>query len=129
IYGISVWDVQLDGAEQINLDITPEGQPKITVDNLKIAQFIYLLLNNQEIRDAIDTIAKKAVLILGRFTRERKPLLDALREALRKQNYLPILFDFENPKSRDVTETVRTLAHLARFILADLTDPSSIPLE
>jgi len=24
---------------------------------------------------------------------------------------------------------VRTLAHLARFILADLTDPSSIPLE
>jgi hypothetical protein len=28
-----------------------------------------------------------------------------------------------------VTETIRTLAHLARFILADLTDPSSIPLE
>jgi hypothetical protein len=56
-------------------------------------------------------------------------VLDAIREALREQNYLPILFDFENPKNRDVTETVRTLAHLSRFILADLTDPNSIPLE
>jgi hypothetical protein len=29
------------------------------------------------------------------------------------------VFDFENPQNRDVTETVRTLAHLARCILAD----------
>ena len=129
IYGISAWDVQLDGAEQFNLSITPENQPAITVDNLKIAQFIYLLLNNKEIRDIIDTIAKKAVLVLGRFTPERKPILDAIREKLRQHDYLPILFDFENPQSRDVTETVRTLAHMARFIIADLTDPSSIPLE
>ena len=54
------------------------------------------MLNNAEIRDVIDTIAKKAVLILGRFTPERKVVLDALREALRKQNYLPILFDFRS---------------------------------
>lgn len=55
--------------------------------------------------------------------------MDALRDELRKQNYLPVLFDFEKPSSRDCTETVRTLAHLARFIIADLTDPSSIPQE
>src|SRR5438270_891546 len=76
------------------------------LDNLKIAQFIYLLLNNREIRDIIDTVAKKAVLILGRFTPERKVVLDALREALRTCGYLPILFDFEKPASRDITETV-----------------------
>lgn len=88
-----------------------------------------MLLNNAEIRDVIDTIAKKAVLILGRFTPERKAILDALREALRARGYVPILFDFDRPSSRNVTETVKTLAHLSRFIIADLTDPGSIPYE
>ena len=129
IYGISAWDVQLDRAEQLNLTITPEDQPTITVDNLKIAQFIYLLLNNAEIRDAIDTIARKVVLILGRFTPERKAVLDALRAELRKQNYSPVLFDFEKPSSRNFTETVRTLAHLSRFIIVDLTEPGSVQQE
>ena len=126
IYGISAWNVELTGATQDSLVITPEDEPQITVDNLKIAQFIYLLLNNQEIRDIINTITTKVVLILGRFTPERKAVLDALREALRRHGYLPILFDFEKPSSRNFTETVRTLAHLSRFIIADLTDPSSI---
>ncbi len=129
IYGISAWDVQLEGTIQLNLVITPPDQPTITVDNLKIAQFIYLLLNNAEIREVIDTIAKKAVLILGRFTPERKAVLDALREALRTHGYLPILFDFDKPSSQDLTETVTTLPHLSRFIIADLTDPSCIPYE
>jgi uncharacterized protein YjbI with pentapeptide repeats len=130
IYGIAAWDMQLDEQTiQKNLTITPPDQPAITVDNLKIAQFIYLLLNNAEIRDAIDTIAKKAVLILGRFTPERKAVLEALKEALRMQGYLPILFDFEKTSSQDLTETVSTLAHLSRFIIVDLTDPSSTPYE
>jgi len=129
VYGIAAWDVELEGAIQNNLIITRSDQPTITVDNLKVAQFIYLLLNNAEIRDVIDTITSKAVLILGRFTPERKAVLDALREALRTHGYVPILFDFDKPTSRDLTETVSTLAHLARFIIVDLTDPSSAPHE
>ena len=69
------------------------------------------------------------MLILGRFTDERKAVLDALREELRNRNYLPILFDFEVPARRNITETVTLLARMARFIIADLTDPSSIPQE
>jgi uncharacterized protein YjbI with pentapeptide repeats len=129
IYGISAWNVELEGAKQDSLVITPPDQSAITVDNLEVAQFIYLLLNNPKIRDVIDTIARKAVLILGRFTPERKAVLNALREALRTHEYLPILFDFEKPASLDLTETVSTLAHLSRFIIADLTEPSSIPKE
>jgi hypothetical protein len=129
VYGVSAWNVQLADATQLNLVITPPNEPTITVDNLKIAQFIYLLLNNKEIRDVINTLTTKSVLILGRFTHERKAVLDALREALRTHRYVPILFDFDRPSSRNVTETVKTLAHLSRFIIADLTDPSSIPYE
>jgi hypothetical protein len=58
---------------------------------------------------------------------ERKAVLDALRKTLRRQNYSPIVFDFERPASQDSTETVSTLAHLARFMLVDLTAPSSAP--
>jgi uncharacterized protein YjbI with pentapeptide repeats len=129
IYGVSAWNVKMEGAKQQNLVITSQEEPEITVDNIEVAQFIYLLLYNPKIRDVIDTIGRKAVLILGRFTPERKAVLDDLREELRKRDYVPILFDFDKPASQDLTATVSTLAHLARFIIADLTDPSSIPHE
>ena len=45
----------------------------------ELAQFIYLLLNNARIREVIDTITSKTVLILGPFTPERKRTLNALR--------------------------------------------------
>jgi pentapeptide repeat protein len=129
IYGTSAWSLKLERTKQQNLVITRENEPEITVDNIEVAQFVYLLLHNEKIRDVIDTITSKVVLILGRFTDERKAVLDALREELRKRDYLPILFDFNVPATRDITETVSLLARMARFIIADLTDPSSIPME
>jgi hypothetical protein len=129
VYGVSAWRLKLERAKQQNLVITRSDEPEITVDNIEVAQFIYLMLHNDKIRDVIDTITSKAVLILGRFTDERKAVLDALREELRKRDYLPILFDFAVPATRDITETVSLLARMARFIIADLTDPSSIPKE
>jgi hypothetical protein len=129
IYGVSAWGLKLERAKQQNLVITPEDEPTVTVDNIEIAQFIYLLLHNQKVRDVIDTITSKAVLILGRFTDERKAVLDALREELRRRNYLPILFDFSVPATRDITETISLLARMARFVVADITDAKSIPQE
>jgi hypothetical protein len=144
IYGVSVWDIKVDDrTKQQNLIITdrPDSEPVfaasnitdlekpvITVDNLKVAQFIYLLLNNEEIRDVIDTITSKAVLILGRFSEERKLILDAIRDELRKpeHNYLPIVFDFAPSANQTLLETVKTLANMARFVIADLTDARSV---
>jgi hypothetical protein len=71
-----------------------------------VAQFIYLLLNNEKIRSVIDTITSKVALILGRFTPDRKIVLDAIREELRNQNYLPVLFDFQKPDNKDLTGTI-----------------------
>ena len=52
---------------------------------------IDLLLHNEKIRKVIDTITSKAVLILGRFTPERKKVLDALRDGLRQRNRTSIV--------------------------------------
>ncbi len=129
IYGISAWKLKLDGAKQTNLLLLQPDDPVISVDNLEVAQLIYLLLSNYKIRNIINSVTAKVVLILGRFTTERKAVLDAIHKELRRYDYVPVLFDFDKPTSRDITETVRTLAHLARFIIADLTEPSSIPME
>ena len=129
VYGLSAWDVSSAGAIESDLIITPADEPAITVDSLEVAQFVYLLLSSARIRQTIDTITAKVVLILGRFTPERLPVLQRIREALRTRDYLPMLFDFSGPASRDVTETISTLAHLARFVIADLTDARSIPQE
>jgi hypothetical protein len=127
IHGVSAWDLKLGGAKQQSLVITTVGEPEITVDNIEVARFIYLILNNQKVREAIDTITSKVVLILGRFTDERKAVLDALHEELRKRNYLPILFDFAVPATRDITETISLLARMARFVVADITDGQEHP--
>ena len=126
IYGASAWRLTLERTKQQNLVITDGEEPEITVDNIEVAQFIYLMLNNRKVRDVIDTITSKAVLILGRFTDERKAVLDALREELRKRDYLPILFDFDKPRSRDTDETITLLARMARFIVADVSDAKAV---
>jgi uncharacterized protein YjbI with pentapeptide repeats len=126
IFGASAWNLKLEGTTQRDLVITEFNQPPVTVDNIEVAQFIHLLLHNKKIRHVIDTITSKAVLILGRFTADRKAVLDALREELRKRNYLPILFDFEKPVSLDTDETITLLARMAKFIIADISDAKSV---
>lgn len=127
VYGISVWDTDLTGAKQQDIIITPDdSESTITVDNLEIAQFIYLILFNKKIRGIIDEITSKVVLILGRFTPKRKKILDALREELRSHNLVPIIFDFKEPNNRDLIETAMTLAYLARFVIVDLTEANTV---
>jgi hypothetical protein len=128
VYGIAAWGLELEGAIQNNLIITGRGEPALTVDNIEVAQLIYLLLHNEKTRAVIDTVGKKGVLLLGRFTDGRIAVLERLREELRKQDYVPIVFNFE-PKTKTFTETIRVLAGLSRFVIADVTDPQSVPAE
>lgn len=129
IYGISAWDLNLKESHQSNLIITRKGEPTITIDNIEVAQFIYILLHSTKIRHVIDTITSKVVLILGRFTPSRKLILDSIKNELRKYDYLPVLFDFNKPLNRDFTETVTLLAKMSKFIIVDITDPRSVPHE
>ena len=129
IYGVSAWGLKLERAKQQNLVITPRNEPAITVDNIEVAQFVYLLLHNEKIRDVIDTIGKKGVLLLGRFTEGRIEILERLREKLRSLGFVPMVFNFDKPETKDFTETVRLLANLSHFVIVDITNPRSAPLE
>ena len=129
VYGISAWDLKLKGAKQRDVMITRHNEPEITVDDIEVAQFIYLLLHNEKIRSVIDTIGKKGVLLLGRFTEGRLAVLERLRAELRKRDFVPMVFNFDKPETKDFTETVRLLAGLSRFVIADITNPRSAPLE
>ena len=130
VYGVSAWDVRLsEDTKQQDLVITSANKPEVTVDDLEVAQFVYLLLHNEKIRHVIDTVGKKGVLLLGRFTEGRIAVLERLRDELRKRGYLPIVFNFDKPETKDFTETVRLLAGLSKFVIADLTSPKSAPYE
>ena len=153
VFGVAAWGLRLEGAKQDDLVITAPAHYRstlqgllfedpftnlsmlasgfrhnVTVDNIEVAQFVYLLLSNGKIRDVLDTVGKKGVLILGRFG-ERKQILDKLRARLRELGFVPMVFDFKKPASKDFTETVRTLAGISAFILADITAPKSVPQE
>jgi hypothetical protein len=118
--------VKLQEAKQVDLRITDMGEPLIAVDDLEIAQFIYQLLHNRKLRDVISGVDSSIVLILGRFTSERKPALDAIRKAVRRYDYTPVLFDCEPLSARDIAETLRALGRMARFVIADVTDASAV---
>ena len=130
VYGVAAWDLELASTTQADLCITPEWQPMVTVDDLEVAQFVYLMLNNSKIRNVIETIGNKGVLILGRFNPPaRKAVLDAVRNKLRELGYVPMMFDFERAEAKTFTETIKVLAGLSRIIIADVTNPKSAPLE
>lgn len=84
-----------------------------------------------EVSRMLSEIASRSVLILGRFTDERKKILDAVRRALSTppRQYVPILFDFEKPDDRDLIESVIRFAAVSRFVIADISDPKSVPAE
>jgi hypothetical protein len=54
----------------------------------------------------------------------------ATRNVLREEHgLLPILFDFAPSANRNLTETLRLLASMCRFVIADLTGARRIPQE
>lgn len=130
IYGIAAWKVRTDEhTRQNSLYIRNYNEATIRVPGLDVAQFIYLLQDHRNLRQVLRAVSDRAVLLLGRFTDERKAILDGLADRLQGMGYMPIIFDFLRLPDKDFTETIITLAGLSRFIIADITQPKSIPQE
>ena len=126
IFGISAWELSLDNTIQKSLTINQDDDFIIQVDNFDIAQFIGLLLSHKSIHNVIETITSKIVLILGRFSEERRDVLEAISKELRAHDYLPVLIDFRGSTNKNNTNKIATLARISKFIIADITGSTNI---
>lgn len=125
VYGASIWGLKGNPARQTG--ITAKG---LQFDDLRVAVFADLLLNGHlNLGSIIEIGAKTNVLLLGRFGEERKKILEALREKLASLGFSPMVCDFAIPQNRDISETIIVLAGISLFVIADLTNPRSVPLE
>jgi uncharacterized protein YjbI with pentapeptide repeats len=133
IDGISIWDLAGVPRHQSALSVTA-ASGRLEFDDLRAAVFFNLLSNGLSLGDVISISGRMSVLILGRFTDDdesdkRKVVIDAIRGQLTTLGYSPVVFDFERPDSRDLTETIVNLAGMSLFVIADLTRPRSVQLE
>jgi uncharacterized protein YjbI with pentapeptide repeats len=118
-----------EGTVASGIEVISRKDITASIDDLELASFLNLLLNSDKLRRLLNVVTEKVVLILGRFTDKRKELLDAIRSELRNREFVALVFDFEGPTRRDLTETISLFAHLSRFVVADITDAKSIPQE
>lgn len=126
VCGISLWEVNLKGARQRDLDVMPPREPVLAVDNLPTAQIVGMVLHPQGGRHDVFSVSLNTVLVMGRYPPERKTVLDLIKESLRRLDYSPLVLDFEAPAPRDLNEMVKTLGRISRFIIADLSNDGRI---
>ena len=139
VYGITAWDlVTSDEMKQSRLviektydlysDLIQQGKIPMMVDDIELAQFVYYLNDHKKMRDTLNILNDKGVLLLGRFKDGGLERLYSIREWLQSRGYMAMIFDFARPDNLSRTETVITMAGLCKFIFADLSG-ASVPAE
>jgi len=121
VYGLSAFNLEGTPAKQSNLVITPVGESAIAVDDLEVAQFIYLLISGGKIPLLLEKVQSRFVLVLGNFKAEREGVLETIRCTLQKHEYTSIVAHFNPPVHRDLTRHIQVLSRFVRFVVADLT--------
>jgi uncharacterized protein YjbI with pentapeptide repeats len=132
VFGVSAWSVKTDGSTRQDLivGINQAGSDApLRAHDLHTAQLLALMLDGTGVRQVLDSVSSKLVLVLGSFSPGEKPVLDALRSGLQGQGYVAVTFDFERPSSRDYAETVVTLVGMSRFVIADFTNAKEVRAE
>jgi hypothetical protein len=86
-------------------------------------------LDNRKLGGVLEEIQQVLVLLLGNFSGKNLDRLLRLQGELQGRDLHPVIFDFERPSSSDYGETVRLLAGLSGFVIADMSDPRSVVME
>jgi uncharacterized protein YjbI with pentapeptide repeats len=132
VYGIAAWDLRtsaemkqsklvIEKTYELYSDLIRQETIPMMVDDIELAQFIYYLSNHKKMRNILNILNEKAVLLLGRFKDGGLGRLYSIREWLRGKGYMAMIFDFARPDSLSLTETVATMAGLSKFAIADLS--------
>ncbi|WP_116367569.1 pentapeptide repeat-containing protein [Parahaliea mediterranea] len=139
VYGIAAWDMAVaDDVEQSRLviektyalysELIAGGTIPLMVDDIELAQFVYYLNNHRKMRDTLNILNDRGVLLLGRFQDGGLERLYRVRDWFQNQGYMPMIFDFARPDNLSLSETVVTMAGLSKFVVADLSG-GSVPAE
>jgi len=139
VYGISSWGLNVsEDSIQSKLiiektygfysDFLKNKRIPMMVDNIELAQFVYYLTDHKKMRDTINILNDKGVLLLGKFKHGGLERLYNLRQWFSDRNYMPMIFDFDRPDGMDFTETIVTMAGLSKLIVTDLSG-DSVPHE
>lgn len=143
IYGVSAWgiitnestvqhklileDTNFAGDHLVRY-VSEQDHYPLMVEDIEIGQFIHLMTNNKSLGRALNAMIDKGVLILGKFRDEGREILEFVARRLKSKNFIPIIFDFQNPDENKLIDTVTVLAGISRFIVVDLSGPS-VPAE
>lgn len=100
----------------------------LMVDDIEVAQFIHFITEYRKLGKGLKAVLEKGVLLLGKFKDGGKKELDFVASELRKRKFIPIIFDFDNPKGSTLLETVIVLAGISKFVIANLNG-SSVAME
>jgi Pentapeptide repeats (8 copies) len=145
VYGAAIWDLRGTPKAEDNLSIVPEDKYSEQSDRkllrlhsggLRMAQFLSsayssLLSDRPDalMSGMVDALSARIALLLGRFKKDVSVLDDVASVLGRSFSIVPLVFDFDKPESRDLTETVGLWARLCSIIIVDLTNPASVPHE
>jgi hypothetical protein len=131
VFGISAWRTKTDVDTRQDLMVGSGAGTEIPLraHDLQTAQLLNLMLQGDGVRQVLDSVTSKLVLVLGSFSPDEKSVLDALRRELLGRGYLAVTFDFERPSSRDYAETVLSLVGMSRFVIADFTNAKEVRAE
>ncbi|MCL4393239.1 MAG: pentapeptide repeat-containing protein [Chloroflexi bacterium] len=124
--GVSPAHLLLDGANQTHLVLRLGGAQPVTVDDLDIAHLLSLIVGNDKAAQLVGGGSSRIALVLGCFPRSRQIVLEAIRDELKRAGYVPVTAVFDDANARHEIKNLAALAQLARFIIAEITEPRGI---
>jgi hypothetical protein len=95
----------------------------------QVAAGVLRALDSRILGEVVAELQERIVLLLGNFADKHYDRLLRLQAELRRRGLHPVIFDFKQSPSSDYGETVRVLAGLSSFVIADMTDPRSVVME